>query len=254
MSARVDETNKVFDAVPKEARVLVGVSGGKDSVVTLAAAVERLGVARVEGFLMELIPGLECEWKTIRPLIARYKIPFHTVPHWQLSHFLRDNVYRTYMPGSDAIRKLKQVDVERHLRAKTGVEWFAFGWRTSDSMTRNAYLKNVSGVDAKARRIFPVWTWKTEDILAYVRLKRLPLQKPIGGAHKKTSGVNLTPETLVWLKSEFPDDYKKVLRVFPLAGAAVFRHEYMNGKELMAARKKARHEKVYGGSKQVSEV
>ena len=43
---------------------------------------------------------------------------------------------------------------------------------------------------------------------------------PIPGTDgKRSSGISLTPESMEWLRAEWPDDYKRILKVFPYAKA-----------------------------------
>lgn len=53
-------------------RILVAVSGGKDSLATLDVCIRHFGRENVTGFLMELVPGLECEWRSIRAVERRF--------------------------------------------------------------------------------------------------------------------------------------------------------------------------------------
>lgn len=140
-------------------------------------------------------------------------------------------------PRGGATVRLKQADTEDHLRRLTGIEWVAWGMRAADSIVRNAYLKRIQGVDAKTRRVYPVWTWKKADVYGYLQARGIKPPKSVGGKFAAgVSGVSLAPKTLSWMRREFPGDYQKILRVFPFAGAAVFRYESMGIDNEAAAR------------------
>ena len=208
-------------------KVVVMVSGGKDSLCTLDVCIKRFGRENVVGALMYLVKDLDCEWQYVRKLEKRYGIEVVGVPHYELSRLLRDSVYRPVSVANQSIRLLKQSDTENFIREVTGVEWIAWGMRAADSIVRNAYLKRIQGVDQKQRRVYPIWTWKKPDVYGYLHARNLPVPKVTGGTKNFTGGVSLDPSCLVWMKEHFPGDYQKVLKVFPFAGAAVFRHETM---------------------------
>lgn len=202
------------------------VSGGKDSLATLDVCVKAFGAKNVSGALMYLVEGLEVEWQHARRLERRFGVKIHGVPHWTLSHLLKENAYRPYVAGSERIRALKQPDVEAYVRKVLGGEWIAWGNRAADSTVRNAYLKRIKGVDEKFKRFYPLWTWRKPDVYGYLKGRKLPIPAITGG-RKQMGGVSLTAECLAWLRSEYPSDLKKILAVFPFAEALLFRAEAM---------------------------
>lgn len=205
-----------------ESAVLVGLSGGKDSSVVLDLAA---GVfERVEAFYMYLVDGLECVETPLHALAARYGVKLHKVPHFDLARYLK---YGVYTPprngGAHRIRDLRYADVEALAKARAGITWTALGHRASDSLERNAMLKRLAGLDPKARRVYPIWSWKPRDVYAYLRQRRIPVPPQLVAG--TTDGINLYPETLRVLKARYPADYRRVLEVFPYAEAAIVREE-----------------------------
>lgn len=225
-----ESTRAVLARIPAR-KVLVAVSGGKDSLCTLDVCVRHFGRENVTGFLMELVKGLEVEWQHARRLEKRYGIKIHGVPHWTLSHYLRENAYRPYVTGSENIKALKQPDVEAFVRKELGAEWIAWGNRAADSVVRNAYLKRIYGVDEKQRRFYPLWAWKKPDVYGYLHARKLPVPGITGG-RVQMGGVSLDPACLRWLRDHHPKDYRKILDVFPFAEAAIIKEELAHrGKE-----------------------
>lgn len=212
---------RVVAASPAPA-LMVGFSGGKDSIATLDLALQVF--PRVEAFFMYLVPGLRVEDEMIRRVMARFPtVKLHRIPHWDLSTYMRSNTFGCN-PRAVETKKLDLAKIEAYLRQRTGIDWFAYGERAADGMVRNAKLKKIRGLAEKQRRVYPLWTWKERDVVGYLHAKRLPVPRKIGG--RKVSGaVAIHPQVLSWLKREYPDDYAKVLGHFPLAGAAVFRWE-----------------------------
>lgn len=223
MTRALDETRAVLEQIPK-GRVLVAVSGGKDSLCTLDVCVRHFGPENVAGFLMHLVPDLECEWEHARKLERRFGVKIHGVPHWTLSHLMRECAFRPYVAGAERIKALKQPDIERYVRDKLGGTWIAWGNRAADSVVRNAYLKRIRGVDQKFQRFYPIFTWKKPDVYGYLHGRKLPVPAITGG-RVQMGGVSLTAECLSWIRDNYPSDLTKILEVFPFAGALLHRQE-----------------------------
>ena len=207
-------------------RALVGLSG-KDALCTLDLCIEHFGVGNVQAFTMVLVRDLECEWAHIRRVQGRYKgLEVHQVFHWKLAEHLRRGIYRDYSAEAAKAPVLKQKDIENDLRQKTGIAWVALGMRCSDSLVRNAYLKGPSCVNFVApreKRFFPIASWKKRDVYGYLHAKKLPVP-PILGGGTVNGGVSLYGETLAWIEERHPDDFRKILEVFPYARAGVLKY------------------------------
>ena len=219
-------------------KIVVMVSGGKESLATLDACVRVFKAPNVIGVLMELVKGLECEWAPIRRAERRHGIKVIGVPHNDLAKYIKHSTLRPYTPGSEKTRLLKQLDVENYIRRITGFDWFAWGMRATDSTFRNAYLKRCHGVDVKARRAYPLWTFRCRDVYGYLKAKRIPVPLGVGGKIDH-NGVNLTVECLTWLRDKHPADYVKVLREFPFAYGQLYRREHFGKKDVTPRKDRA---------------
>ncbi len=201
--------------------MLVGLSGGKDSLCTLDM-VQRAGI-RAEAFFMYFVKGLEVEERILDRVQRRLPdLTIHRVPHWTLFNAMRQG--RLGAPVADVGRWQKLGDVERHVRALSGIDWVAYGMKASDGINRNFMLKKCHGLDTSGRRAYPIWKWTKADVYSYIRARGWPVSEVIGDGLQ--GGVGLHPKTLLWLRSHYPSDYRKILDVFPLAEAAVYRFEH----------------------------
>jgi len=206
--------------------LLVFLSGGKDSLVILDLAVWA-GV-RVECVFMYMVAGLRCVEEPVEAAMRRYpKVPLHKVPHWNLSRAL---AYGDMCVAHNDVRILRIGDIERAMRKKTGIDWVASGERSSDSFTRTQYVGKCKGWNQKSQHIFPVWNWKTEDIVTYLRARKIPLPPRYGdssGDLHGTSGFSLQADSIRWLYRNHPDDYARVEKIFPKVGTVIARDRFM---------------------------
>lgn len=217
----------LFDPIRTQAKitqeVLVGFSGGKDSCVTLDLCTRHF--TRVVAFFMYQVPGMSFQEKTLRIYEQRYGLEIIRLPHFETSNFLRYGTYRT--PDYD-VPVVSVRDVYDYLRDKTGIYWIAAGERIADSIVRRAMIKQTGSIDAKRGRFFPLAYWTKRDVTEYMRVRRLYLgedSRKFGFSFRDISGA-----TLLTVKQNWPDDYEKVKKIYPLCEAAVMREEKYGGK------------------------
>jgi phosphoadenosine phosphosulfate reductase len=207
------------------AKILVGLSGGKDSLVTLDLCVREFGSENVRAFFRYFVKGLRCVESTIRWCERRYKIDVDYFPHWTLGLAYK---YATYMPhrtGASEWRDMKLIDVEAAARKKSGVEWIAYGHRMADSIERVAMLKGIAGHDRVGSRCYPLWKWNEASVFAYMRAKKIPMPPKLTILRKAASGVSFEEDTLLAIRAKFPDDFAKIVAVFPFVEAKIARYE-----------------------------
>lgn len=214
--------------------MLVALSGGKDSIATLQLCVEQF--ERVEAFYMYHVAGLQSVERCVDTAARRVGVTVHKVPHPELSSLLKRNVLRPHSSEFAKIKQLKQADIEKALTERTGIAWFAYGERASDSFARRLYTRVNDGIREDWHRIYPVWDWLHGDVIAYLKQRRIPLPERFGASDSKVmSGFSLRSRPLHWMKHHAPDDYRRVLEVFPYAEAMVMRYELEEGKAAKAA-------------------
>lgn len=215
-------SNLLFDPIKTQSKVtnnvIVAFSGGKDSIVTLDLCKKYFPT--VEVFFMYLVPNLDFQERMLQWYENKYGLKIHRIPHFELSEFMK---WGTFRPMDIDIPLVKINDVYSYIRNETGIYWIAAGERAADSMVRNAMLKKSGAIDKKRGRFYPVMYWKKNEILEYIKQKKLylsPEQRDIGFSFRGFTGKELSI-----IKNRFPDDYKKILDMFPFAGAAAERYE-----------------------------
>lgn len=213
--AAVVEGNRIL--LPSAPDVLLAYSGGKDSLACMDVCIS--AGRRVEAFFMYFLPGMDLTEYLCGYAEQRYGITVHRVQHWMLSAMLRSGTFR--LVPSLSTPRIRLVDVERYVRGKSGMEWIAYGYRCADSVQRNAMIK--SGTLEKSRRCAPIQSWQTRDVLAYLSRRHIEIVGSMASAGRRSSGIDLSPTCLEWLRQNWPSDYKKIIGVFPLAEAQAAR-------------------------------
>lgn len=215
--------------LPPVDAVLIAYSGGKDSLALVDLCV-RNG-KRVECFFMHFLPDMDYSRYWIEYAIRRWGVTVRSYQHWNTTYFLRRGVFRT---GPDtSIPKLTIGDIERTAREDSGIEWIGYGYKKIDSLQRRGFLTHdwPDGINPERKCFAPLAEWNNTEVKAYLSRRRIPIPGIDG---KRSTGISLMPTCLAWLRDEWPDDYKRVLKVFPLAEAQADRSAQLRTRKSVA--------------------
>lgn len=212
----------MFDPIKAQSKVadavLVGFSGGKDSIAALDLCMRYFD--RVQPFFLYLCPGLEFQEETLGWYERRYGTEIIRLPHFELSNFMR---YGSFREPDRRVPIVSITDEYNYLRLQTGITWVAAGERIADSIVRRAMIKKSGTIDAKRGRFYPIANWSKREVLAYIKHHRLKLprdSRDLGFSFKSLDGGELA-----YIKKQYPSDYMRILDMYPYAGAAVERFE-----------------------------
>lgn len=210
----------LFDPIKTQAKVtdtvIVGFSGGKDSIVTLDLCMRYF--KNVYVFYMYYVPGLSFQEKTINWYENKYDIEITRLPHFELSNFFR---YGTFRDMDFSVPIVGINDVYAYMRLKTDSFWIAAGERVTDSIVRNAMIKESSSIDVKRGRFYPVAYWKKREILDYIKFHKLYL--PADSRKLGFSFCSLEGRELSIIQKHYPEDFKKIKHLFPYCEAGIER-------------------------------
>jgi len=197
-----------------DAPLLVAYSGGKDSLAVLDLCV-RAG-RHVEAFLMYFVPGMDYTQYWVDYAQKRWGVKVHLYQHFTISYFIRRGVFRSAPDASFPLITVE--DVIAKAREDAGIEWVGFGYKLIDSLQRRGWWKRhaETGCDASSKRFSPLLHWNNTHVKAYLSRRGIPCPGIDG---KRSTGMALTPDCMEWLRDQWPDDYRRVLRIFPLAEA-----------------------------------
>jgi sulfate adenylyltransferase subunit 2 len=173
---------------------------------------------------MCFVEGLDHIERWIGWVKAKYpKIEFVQVPHWNLTYILRSGMYCVPNPK---VKLLKLADVVKSMQLKYGIYYTFLGMKKADGMNRRLMLKGyeVNGYENKGL-CYPLADWTQKDILAYMKMHRLP--EPVRYSLKASSGVGFNLDCMLWIRANYPQDLQKIYKVFPMSERILF--EYDNG-------------------------
>jgi len=224
-----ETTQKSIDAIrEKSDSAILFCSLGKDSLVLLDLIYPKF--KRIVCVFMYFVKDLEHINRWIGWVKAKYpNITFEQVPHWNLTYILRSGLYCVLQPS---IKLLKLADVVKAMQLKHGIRYTFLGMKKADGMNRrmmlNTYKEN--GYENNGL-VYPLAEWTQKDILSYMRQHGLP--EPVRYSLKASSGVGFNIDCFLWLERNYPQDLRKIYKVFPMSERILY--EYHNKQEKIKA-------------------
>ena len=217
MTDKLAETARLIaDACKIHKSVCVAYSGGKDSLAVTALCMANF--ERVTAFQMVLIPGLRYDQerrdlaKQLWGLDVLEMLHHGTVPMLKGAHYcwpglIPRDAYTWSVPESYAMAA-----------AATKSTLVATGQRSGDYCFRMSNVKDIRSIPT----LHPIAGWNTFDVIGFLKSKNIE-RPPSSG--KKTTGLDLSTPSILWLRKAYPDDYERVREVFPFVEAIVRREE-----------------------------
>lgn len=201
-------------------RVIVGVSGGKDSVAVLDLC-HSAGIKCFGYFLYE-IPGLSWQQEYLQYLSDRYDCPIKQYPHPNRVNEFREGYYCQAQPNLPPITFRECWEAAR---AHYGIQWIAGGEKKLDSLERRAQIVSWGAVQPARHRIFPLADWSHKDVFAYLKRRNIRVNPEYALNDGKAFNGITRPESLSAIRKAYPDDYRRILADYPLAEASRLRYD-----------------------------
>lgn len=212
----------LYDPIKAQAKItdscVVAFSGGKESVVVLDLCFRFF--KNVKPFFMYICPNLSFQERTLEWYEKKYQTEIIRIPHMDVSEFFH---YGSFRIADDTFPIVSINDIYRYVRLQTDIWWIAAGERIDDSIVRRAMMKKSGSIDVQRGRFYPVSAWKKQEIVDYIKFHNLYLgqdSKKLGFSFKSLWGRELS-----MVKQYFPNDYQKILHLYPFAEAGVKRFE-----------------------------
>lgn len=245
--------------LPPVDAVLVAYSGGKDSLATLDLCL-RAG-KRVEAFFMYFLPDMDYTEHWCSYAERRFRVKVHRLQHPMLSYYLRRGVFGGAVEDCPAVAFN---DVEALARERSGMEWVGYGYKMADSPSRRSYLTFMAdwgvridpvtrkpvyapyaGQCEQLKRFTPILDWSDREVKAYLSRRNIMLP---GMSDRKVNGIALIPSVLAQLREMWPEDYRRILRVFPEAAAQADRVDLVKSQRQTARAVRAAESAMSGGA------
>lgn len=217
---------KIFsDAALKHRKILVGFSGGKESLCVLDLCVKSGAFETIVPYHLYFFRDLEPTRRAVAFAKERYNLTTILYPGKLIFEALKGNLYRPANRAMHEFAKLPKIS-STHLRnllsADTGIDLVATGHRKSDSLSRRRMFARMVE-KSKNADIYPLRDWTKWDVFAYLKSNNIEIPITHGGA---TSGVGLYADAILWLHDAFPEDYERIRRVFPFVSGLVYRRAH----------------------------
>lgn len=212
--------------LPDAEELLIAYSGGKDSLVVLDLC-KRAG-KKLQAFFMYFVPGMDYTDYWCSYAEKHFGVKVHLLQHYTLSQFLRDGTFCDPVPNCPEVTAREVEDKAREL---SGLDWVGYGYKLNDSPSRRQYLTFTAdwgvryrdgklafaphfGCCQSLRRFSPIIAWQDKDVMSY--LSRRKIQIP-SMSSRRVNGISLRPDMMLELRTNWPADYKRVLKYFPYA-------------------------------------
>lgn len=222
----IEQTQKSIDAIAERSdSVILFCSLGKDSLVLLDFIAPKF--KRIVCVFMYFVQGLEHIERYTRWVKARYpNVEWIEIPHWNLTHIFRSGMFCTPRPKQ---RLMKLADVVKVIQDKYGVYYTFLGMKKADSMNRRLMLKGYeANLYENKGLVYPLADWTQKDIIAYMKLKNLPM--PIRYSKNASGGLGFNLECYLWMREHAQKDLEKVLQAFPMSERILFEYDNKQSK------------------------
>jgi 3'-phosphoadenosine 5'-phosphosulfate sulfotransferase (PAPS reductase)/FAD synthetase len=220
----IDEVAKESDSV-----ILFHSLSGKDSIALLDLLYPRF--RRVVCVYMYVVKNLRHINRYLAYAQLRYpNVEFVQVPHYGLFSDIKTGYLGHFQNPKQ--KKYSLSDLTEMVRSKTGIEWVCYGFKKSDSLNRRLMLSTyrMEAINDKTKKFYPLSCYLNKDITQYITERGL--KRPEAYGKGQSSGCDIGDiEYLLFLKSNFPDDLRRVIKEYPLAEGLIFNHEAAKRKQ-----------------------
>ena len=195
-------------------------SGGKDSAAVLHLLEKSYSKDAIELVFMPYVEGLKETELVIKMAKKQGYSGVHLYQHWG---YFKDKANGAYCIKQGKPKKLD--DIYREVREDIGQFPVFTGAKRSDGLWRRFNIMNTGKSKNYTGIYMPIYNWSKYDVLLYIRQNNLEYLKQEGG---RISGVDLSPQYIIWAKENQPKSYEAIKREFPFIDAVLKRQELRN--------------------------
>ncbi len=170
---------------------------------------------------MYFVPGLDYTEYWCDYAKRRWGVKVHRYQHFFIVELLRSGQFRQNPDRS--IPCVQPADIEATARRASGLEWIGYGYKSVDSLERNAMLSTwPHGLDHKRKVFTPIKSWTDRDVRSYLSRRGIADPDILDGS--RCTEVNLSPAGMAYMREHWPADYRRILQVFPYAAGQADRY------------------------------
>lgn len=121
------------------------------------------------------------------------------------------------------------LDIVDHLRYEMNLPkaWCAFGIMANDSIDRRIYCNKVQGKNPQNLSFYPCWDHPRAEVLKGLRASGLKLSGEYRWTSRTLGGVPSATCNAIY-KRRYPEDWRRILAMYPLAEAKTLRERYLD--------------------------
>lgn len=209
---------------------ILAFSCGKDSLASWLQM--RRYFKRVIPYYQYYIPGMKFVEDSLKYYEDFFGCHIYRMPHPSFFRWLRQGVFlpahhlpaikERYTVDENSYTSETIAETIRRLDHLPEAAFCGIGIRKTDSLIRRVAIDTNGAIIYKNKTFYPVYDWLKEDMLAAFKDAgvKLPVDYRVFG--RSFDGMNY--QYLAPLKEYFPEDYKLLLRWFPLAELEFIRY------------------------------
>lgn len=228
--------------------VILSFSRGKDSIATWIGLLES-GVKpeNIHPVYYYRVPNLRFTEESLKRYEDHFQKHILRVPHPSLFGQLRVGMYqpihRTGVIIACSIPEITYQDLESQIREELTLPEdtpVLTGVRAADGIARRTYLKRSGPYSAKKKRLAAIWDWTIAECYEAIERHGIDIMefspdykwfrtirngKPVKNSGRTFDGIAY--QFLAPLREYAPDDYQRILHLFPLAELEMIRYEQL---------------------------
>lgn len=223
----------------KAKRIIEAIASMTDRVILFHSATGKDSIALLDLLhphfkeivcvFMYTVKGLEHMDRYI--VWAQKKYPntrFIQIPHYGVYSYIKVGYMGCEKNPKQKLYSL--ADLNEIVRERTSIEWTFLGFKQSDSLNRRLMLRGYedNAINFNTKKAYPLSEYKNVEILHYIEHNDLIHPESYGGEYQSSGSDINDIHYLCWLEKNYPNDFKKVLDVFPMVERLLWKHHNQN--------------------------
>ncbi len=228
-SRKVAQTESIIRRIREKTgtAIMFHSANGKDSIALLDMLAKEFG--RVICIFMFFVDGLRHIEAYIKWATTHYpNVSFVKIQHPSVALYRKMGLFMESANQDEETVKLGEL--EQAMMRYFGTQYIFSGMKGVDGFMKRMRLKMWAPwyISPKGM-VYPLALWTNKEVLNYIHRNGL-IQPTVYEDGKVSQGIGVDYHTLTYLKSNFPDDYERILHEFPHAEVAIYDYERKQNK------------------------